>query len=182
MEEMKIQEKRYFLTNMNELIIQAWRYRKVRKHFFLRSVIFFFVLSGLSGTAVLFTSCKTKPEVVSPRVNEREVLRERAKEYWTYRIEGKVEKAYSCEVPAFREKVTVFEYINRFKLKKYTEAEVVSAELLDDKNGKSSVKTTYIMLLKNLTKKPWTEVREEKWTKVGDLWYHIPEDFENKPS
>jgi len=45
------------------------------------------------------TQCATKPQVIP---DERDVLREKIREFWRYQIDGDVERAYQLEIPEFR--------------------------------------------------------------------------------
>jgi hypothetical protein len=120
-------------------------------------------------------NCATKSEIVV-REDEREVLSKNIKEYWGNIIEGKIDKAYLFELPEFREKVSIIDYLNRFKLFKYTEAELLEIEMKGNE-ANSTVKVTYRMLLKRLAEKDLTKLEKAVWIKK-DSWYHIPEGFE----
>lgn len=113
------------------------------------------------------------------RGEEKEKLRDRINEYWQYRIKEDVERAYQCEVPAFREKVPIFQYLNRFKLVKHLDAEVQEIEV---KGGEasSSLKLTYVIFLKAISEKKLSKLEKEKWVRIEGTWYHVPEDFEMK--
>ena len=117
------------------------------------------------------------PQVV--KEDEKANLRNRINEYWQYRIKGDVEKAYQFEVPSFREKYSVLYYVNRFRIVRYLEAEVREIGI-DGKEASSTVKLTYVVLLKRLTDTKLAKLEQEKWIKIKDTWYHVPEDFEMK--
>jgi uncharacterized protein YchJ len=111
------------------------------------------------------------------REEEKAKLRDRINEYWKYRIKGDAERAYQCEVPAFREKVSILQYANRFKLIKYLDAEVQEIEVKGGEASSSS-KLTYVIFLRAITGKKLNKLEKEKWVKVKGTWYHVPEDFE----
>jgi hypothetical protein len=113
--------------------------------------------------------------------DEKAKLRDRINEYWQYRIKEDVERAYQCEVPAFREKVSILEYLNRFKLVKYLDAEVQEIEV-KGREASSKLKLTYSVLLKAISEKKLSKLEEETWVKVKGTWYHLPEGFEMKKS
>ena len=117
------------------------------------------------------------PQVVGEE--EKAKLRDRINEYWQYRIKEDVEKAYQFEVPAFREKVSILQYVNRFKLVKYLDAEVQEIEV-KGREASSSSKLTYVIFLKAISGKKLSKLEKEKWVKVKGTWYHVPEDFEMK--
>jgi hypothetical protein len=111
--------------------------------------------------------------------DEKARLRERINEYWQYKIKGDVEKAYQCEVPAFREKVSILQYVNRFKLFKFVETEVQEIEG-NGREADSISKVTYRVLLKPMMDRKLTKFENEKWTKIKGTWYHVPGDFEKE--
>jgi len=113
------------------------------------------------------------------REEEKAKLRDRVNEYWQYRIKGDVERAYQCEAPAFREKVSILQYVNRFKMVKYLDAEVQEIEV---KGGEASskLKLTYVIFLRAISNKKLSKLEEEKWVKIEGAWYHVLEDFEMK--
>jgi hypothetical protein len=133
---------------------------------------FILMLGGL----IFLTQCATKPQILP---DEREILRERVREFWQYQIDGKVEKAYQAEIPEFRDQVSIVQYLNRFKLIKYVEADILEVDLRGNE-ASSSVKVTYIMLLKKFTDKKLTKTEKENWVKLQNIWYHVPGDFEIK--
>lgn len=87
-----------------------------------------------------------------------------------------MEKAYQFEVPEFREKVSIIEYLNRFKLVKYLEADVSEIDI-KDKGAKIVVNVTYIYMLKKVTDKKMKRLETERWEKIKGVWYHIPEGW-----
>jgi hypothetical protein len=110
---------------------------------------------------------------------EKAKVRDRVNEYWQYKIKGNIEKAYQCELPAFREKVSVLQYANHFRLYRYLDAEVQDIEV-KGREANSKVKLTYIVALKVISKKKLNRSVEEKWINIEGTWYHRPEDFETK--
>lgn len=128
---------------------------------------------------ISLTYCAAKPKVISQE-DEKEILRNRIKEYWQYRVDVNkvnVEKAYQCEVPAFREKVSILEYVNQFKLVKYLEADISTIEIEKEK-AKASINLTYRVPFPAISKKNLSKVEEERWVKIQKVWYHIPQGFE----
>ena len=117
------------------------------------------------------------PQVV--REEEKTKLRDRINEYWQYRIKGDAERAYQCEIPAFREKVSILQYANRFKLVKYLDVEVQEIEV-KGREASSNLKLTYVIFLKAISDKKLNKFEKEKWVKIEGTWYHLPENFEIK--
>jgi len=137
--------------------------------------LFFKIIINFLVIFLFLTHCASKTNLI--REDEREVLRNRIKEYWLYQINGNVEKAYQCEVPVFREKVSIIEYLNRFKLIKYLESDVLEVDINGDE-ADSTVRLTYRMLLKKIERKSWSKIEKERWIREKNIWYHIPEGFE----
>jgi len=126
--------------------------------------------------SIFIGSCATKPNIII-KENEAEILRNRIKEYWQFKIDGKIEQAYPFEIPAYRAKVSILEYGNQFKLVKYLEADVSGVRIEGDQ-GKATVNISYKMLLQHIAQKSLLKRVEENWVKRDEIWYHIPEGFE----
>jgi len=122
---------------------------------------------------LLLTHCSTGPQAIK-KEEEREALRGRIEEYWKYRIDGKVDKAYQCELPEFRDRVNLLEYAQRFKVVRYLEAEILEINI-KDLEAQSVMKLTYVYMLKKLTGKKIPAQEVEQWRRVKGVWYHLPE-------
>lgn len=123
---------------------------------------------------VALPRCATGPEV-APR-DEREVFRERVQMYWQHRIDAKVEQAYQFEHPEFREKTSILQYGNSYKVIKYVDARV-SEVRVEGERGKAQISVTYVMLFRQLMNKHLTKTEEENWVKIKGVWYHVPQVF-----
>ncbi len=138
------------------------------------------IILSLLIVLISLTYCAVRQEVIT-KVDEREVLRNRINEYWQYLINANptnIEKAYLCELPEFREKVAILDYVQRYKVIKYLEAEVLEVDVKKNQ-GKGKIKLEYAMFLKNMPRdKKWTKIEDENWIKRDNLWYRIPEGFE----
>jgi hypothetical protein len=134
----------------------------------LKSIIYFLTI------LIFLNYCATKPEVIS-RADEQEILKNQIQEYWQYNINGNIEKAYQLETPEFREKVSLIEYLNRFKLVKYLNVDILEIKI-EGERGKATVNLTYMVLLKRLIQEKLRKVKEEDWIKIESIWYHIPEE------
>ena len=117
------------------------------------------------------------PQVV--KEEERAKVRDRINEYWQYKIKGDIEKAYQCELPTFREKVSVLVYANHFRTFRYLDAEVQDIEV-KGREANSKVKLTYVVALKIISGKKLSRSVDEKWVNIEGTWYHMPEDFKAK--
>jgi len=142
-----------------------------------------FLLKSLSRLCFLYlilvslVGCAAKTTVV-PGPDDREVLEKRVREYWDLMINlspQNVEKGYRCEAPAFRDKISLAEYIHRFKTRKYLEIDIKGIEIEGNK-GKVAMVITYRVALPNIGKK-LTKSEDEKWVKVEGTWYHIPGEY-----
>jgi hypothetical protein len=135
-----------------------------------RGVFFCFILISLVG-------CAAKAPV-TPRPDDREVLDKRVREYWEYMINlnpQNLEKAYRFEAPSFREKVSLPEYIPRFKTQKYLEIDIKGIEI-EGNRGKVAMAIGYRVALPHINKK-LTKHEDDKWIKIEGTWYHIPGEW-----
>jgi hypothetical protein len=130
--------------------------------------------SVLIGSLVALTHCATGPEVT--RKDEREAFRERVQAYWQHRVDGKIEQAYQFELPAYREKTSILQYGNSYKIMKYLEANVREVRVEGEK-GKAQIGVIYIMLFNRLMNKHLTKTEEENWVNIKGVWYRIPQGF-----
>ena len=137
---------------------------------FLRIIISLFMIAAFS------ISCATRPEIIS-KEDEREALKKRVEQYWYYQIRGQVDKTYECEVPGYREKVSLVEYLNKYKLIRYLEADIAKIEV-EGEAASVSMNLTYRMALKYITQRKLTRTEQDRWIKINKVWYHIPEGFE----
>src|SRR3990172_5834863 len=117
---------------------------------------------GFLAILILVAHC-AGPQVVAER--ERAQVKDRIHEYWQYKIKGDVEKAYQCELPAFRENVSILQYVNRFRLIKYTGAEIQEIDV-KGKEATSTSKVAYIIFLNGITGKKLNRVENERWEKI----------------
>lgn len=112
--------------------------------FLSRGCFFCFILVSLVG-------CAAKAPV-TPRPDDREVLDKRVREYWEYMINlspQNVEKAYRCEAPSFREKVSLPEYLPRYKTQKYLDIDIKGIEI-EGNRGKVAMAIGYRVVLPTL--------------------------------
>jgi hypothetical protein len=124
---------------------------------------------------LLLTHCSTKSQAVR-KAEEEGALRSRIEEYWKYRIDGKVEKAYECELPEYRGQVPILQYVQPFKIVRPLEAEILEIDIKDHE-AQGVIKLTYIYMLKNFTNKKMAAREVERWKRIKGVWYHVPESF-----
>ena len=126
----------------------------------------------------LLTHCTAKPAVIK-EVDQKQLLRARAAEYWDLMINinsRNVEKIYQYEAPSFREKVSFVEYIHRFKMYKYLGADIKEIEI-EGNRGKVTVVSTYVASLPKISNKGLTRIDDEKWVRVEGIWFHFPREW-----
>ncbi len=125
------------------------------------------------ATAVLCCTASIKPQ----KVTEEEILTKRATEYWAYKIKGDLDKCYGYEIPSYREKVNVVDYIrSQGQVLKWTDAEVRRIEI-DDERGRVEVFVKFRYQIPNFKIKTGGDYLKENWAKVKGEWYHLPSGF-----
>lgn len=129
----------------------------------------------LLGVLFLLSHCSTKGQI--QKVDEREVLRKRASEYWQYQIDGKIDLAYQHEAPLYREQFPISNYIGRFRLITYTEANVNDVKISGGE-AKVNVTVKYKLMARQFKKIDTVKAIEENWVRIDHVWYHLPEGFE----
>lgn len=128
---------------------------------------------------LVFAGCATKTGAVA-KPDEREILRNRVREFWDLQININLKNAdriYQYEVPAFREKFSLIEYVNRFKVIKYLEADIKQVEV-EGVKGKVTVASTYQVPFPHIANKKLTSTEVENWIRLEGTWYHIPKAFQ----
>jgi len=134
-------------------------------------------LGGLScvvvTTAVLCCTASIKPQGPT----EKEVLTKRATEYWVYKIRGDLDKCYGYEIPSYREKVNIVDYIrSQGQVLRLTDAEVKRIEV-DEGRGRVEVLVKFRYQIPNFKIKEGGDYVKEDWAKVSGEWYHLPSGF-----
>ncbi len=136
------------------------------------------IVLAASLAVLLLTHCSTKSQTVK-KEEEEAALRSRIEEYWKYRIDGKVERAYECELPEYRGQVSILQYVQPFKIVRPLEAEILEIDI-KDLEAQSVIKLTYVYMLQKLTNKKMAAREVERWRKIKGVWYHIPESFKSE--
>ncbi len=169
-----MRERNFFLDKNRQFVYKNINYpgverRSVRRYIFTLSNCILFIVA-----LAFLTQCATKPEVKKP--DEQQVLRERIEGYWQERINGKIELAYQYEYPAYREKTSILQYANPFRLVRYKEAKISELEV-EEGRAKAQVLITFVMNAVKLRQKQLQKVEEETWVKDKGVWYHVPQEF-----
>ena len=94
------------------------------------------------ATVILCCTASIKPQ----KITEEEILTKRATEYWAYKIKGDLDKCYGYEVPSYREKVNVVDYIrSQGQILRWTEAEVRGVEMYGGDRARVEAQTDCLM-------------------------------------
>lgn len=125
------------------------------------------------ATMVLCCAPAIKPQ----KVSDTEILRKRAAEYWALRIKGDFDKNYEYEIPPYREKIRIVEYIMRQgQALKWTDAEVREVDV-DGDRAKVEVFVRFNYQIPNFKMRTSADSLRENWGKFKGEWYHIPYGF-----
>lgn len=136
---------------------------------------FLFIILLIFVLLISWVCCSPKKEIISQK-DEKEVLRDRVNKYWKSIIKGTIDEAYKYEIPQYREKVPLIGYLNKFKLVRYMEADILELEVSGNE-GKVLMRVKYRVLLKHISNIDNIRAINEKWIKIEDVWYHVPEGF-----
>ena len=133
----------------------------------------FFNLAFLVIPLVFFclAACSSQGE------RDQKALKDRIQQYWNYRIEKNLDKAYDYEYPLFRKTMDLSRYIRAGSNPaiQYTNAEIISIEPSPDEDI-SIVKMVFSIKLKAPGIKSMdTKIhKSEKWVKLDKGWFHVP--------
>jgi hypothetical protein len=127
------------------------------------------------GALFLLTHCAAQTQI--QKVDEKEVLTKRVQKYWQLQIDGLFDQSYQFEVPAYRERFKIGDYMAKFKIARYTDAKVLDVKV-DGEQGMVKLSVAYKLAIQKLAKIDNVRGVDENWVKVDDIWYHVPEGFE----
>jgi hypothetical protein len=122
-----------------------------------------------------FLSCTSaiKPQ----KIPESEILRRRVTEYWALKVRKDFDKTYEYEVPSYREKVTMVDYIMRQgQVIRFTDAEIREMDV-DGDRARVEVFVRFNYQIPQFKIKTSGDSIREKWAKFKGEWYHIPFGF-----
>lgn len=134
---------------------------------------YIFLLSSLFFLSACVKEGKLKGE------REIQILRNRIDEYWNYVIKGEIEKAYNFEHPKYREKISILKYLNRFKIVKYENYELMDIKI-ESNRGEVEIEINQRYMVKHFMDKNIKKKIIDRWVKSKDNWFHIPEGFDIK--
>lgn len=143
------------------------------KGFSICLVVIFF-LTILAG-------CVTK-EARKDRTDE-DILRERIKAYWDYKVKQDFDKAYGYEDPLFRKKINLVNYIKGFNTEKagWTGASIEGLTIEGD-SAIVDMKVRIKIIVSSSGNLEQDVSLREKWVKVEGLWYHVPQKIKRRQS
>ncbi len=127
------------------------------------------------GALFLLTHCAAKTQ--TQKVDEKEVLTKRVQKYWQLQIDGMFDQSYQFEIPAYRERFKIRDYMAKFNIAKYTDAKVLDVQV-NGEEGNVKLSVTYKLPIRKLAKIDNVRGVDEIWAKVDNIWYHVPEGFE----
>jgi hypothetical protein len=127
------------------------------------------------GALFLLTHCAAKTQ--TQKVDEKEVLTKRVQKYWQLQIDGMFDQSYQFEIPGYRERFKIGDYMAKFKIARYTDAKVLDVQV-NGEEGNVRLSVTYKLAIQKLAKIDNVRGVDENWAKVDSIWYHIPEGFE----
>jgi hypothetical protein len=139
----------------------------------LRRWLIILICLVVPATMVLCCAPAMKPK----KISETEILRKRVTEYWALRIKGDLVKNYEYEIPSYREKVALADYLLRQgQMLKFTSAEIREMDV-DGNRATVEVFLRFNYQIPNFKIKTSEDSIREKWVKFEGEWYHIPFGF-----
>jgi hypothetical protein len=124
---------------------------------------------------ITFLSCT--PAIKPQKIPESEILRKRVAEYWALKVRKDFDKTYGYEVPSYREKVTMVDYIMRQgQVIRFTDAEIREMDV-DGDRARVEVFVRFNYQIPQFKIKTSGDSIREKWVKFKGEWYHIPFGF-----
>jgi hypothetical protein len=123
---------------------------------------------------IIFSGCSIKDGVKSGSSDE-EILRDRVVTFWDHKIKGEFDKSYGYELPLFRKKTQMVEYIGSFNpyVVQWHSAKVDKIKVEGTSASVEMTIRTEVRLPKIRTSER-DSLLTEKWVKVDDVWYHVP--------
>jgi len=127
---------------------------------------------------MLITTCLSCTSAIKPqKIPESEILRKRVTEYWALKVKRDFDKTYAYEVPSYREKVTMVDYImSQGQVIRFTDAEIKEMDV-DGDRAKVEVLVRFNYQIPKFKIKTSGDFIREKWVKFKEEWYHIPFGF-----
>lgn len=134
---------------------------------------FIILICGVAATTFLWCTPSIKPQ----KMTDQEILRKRAAEYWALRIKGDFHKNYEYEIPSYREKVGIVDYIMaQGQVLKFTDAEVREVDV-DGDRARVELFLRFNYQIPSFKMKMSADYIRENWARFKGEWYHIPIGF-----
>lgn len=165
--ERKIRKLNFRLTN-RKFLLYIKQAEGVKKKPLYHNLIILFFLFFLSACAKDFQLKKKE---------EFQVLRNRIEEYWGFIIKGEIEKAYILEHPKYREEISLLKYLNRFKVVKYENFEIMDIKI-EANRAEAEIEITHRYMVKHFIDKNIKKKIIDRWVKTKGFWFHFPEGFD----
>lgn len=122
-------------------------------------MIYFMVI--VLGMGTIIPGCSLFQSPQSPK--------ERAEEYWKYKVSGEMEKAYLYETPEFRNNMKMKDYMGGES--KWLDARVGDVKITDNE-AEVQVTIRFALL------RPWfpndgiEKTVPDRWVLIDNVWYH----------
>ena len=125
---------------------------------------------------IIFSGCSIKDAVKSG--SDEEILRDRVMTFWDHMIKGEFDKSYEYELPLFRKKTRMVEYIGSFNtvIVQWHSAKVDRIKVEGTSASVDMTVRTEVRLPK-IKSVERDSLLTEKWVKADDVWYHVPSTF-----
>ena len=124
-------------------------------------------------TASLSCATAVKPQ----KISDTEILRKRVMEYWALKVKRDYDKTYEYEIPSYREKIGMVDYImKQGQVIRFTDAEIREMDVDGDRARVEVFVRFNYQIPQFEIKKSGDSVRE-RWVKFKGEWYHIPFGF-----
>lgn len=91
-------------------------------------------------------------------------------------VKRDIENAYTFEHPKYREETSLLKYLNRFKIVKFDNFEILDIKM-DSSKADVDLDVTQRYLLKYFMKKDIKKRVIDRWVKFEGKWFHLPEGF-----
>jgi hypothetical protein len=127
----------------------------------------------ISAVTILCCTPAIKPQ----KIPESEILRKRVTEYWALKVRKDFDKTYEYEIPSYREKITMVDYIMRQgQVVRFTDTEIREMDV-DGDRARVEVFVRFNYQIPQFKIKTSGDKIRETWVKFEGEWYHIPFGF-----
>lgn len=125
---------------------------------------------------IISQGCGTKEAVKSQ--TDEDFLRQRVTAYWDYKIKQEFDKTYDFEVPVYRKKVNLVNYIRSFRtnIVKWIQVRIEHIKI-EDSAAMLDLTLRVRVKLPEVKAHESDSLIKEKWVKVEGIWYHVPSEL-----